>query len=312
MEFLFALLKAALGPYIEQTYGPWNEAEQRSRFFQTTRPRDHKIVKLGDRPIGCLNVEWLPGEVKLNRVFLLPGFQRQGIGSRLVLQLLSEAKSAGLPVRLRVFKVNPARRLWLRLGFVVTGETETHVLMENVAQRLRGERVAGGDVEYSVRPARLEDAESIVELLNPIIEEGTYTIMDERLSAGDQIEFMRAFPERGVYHVAVHNDDQCVLGLQDVQPVSVTARALEHVGEISTFVALSSLRKGIGRSLSQATFRAAKERGFTKLMASIRADNPVGIAFYLSQGFNVIGTARKHAFLRDKYIDEVFMERPIC
>jgi phosphoribosyl 1,2-cyclic phosphodiesterase len=47
------------------------------------------------------------------------------------LELLAEARTAGLPVRLRVFRVNPAQRLYRRLGFVVTGETETHVQMEH-------------------------------------------------------------------------------------------------------------------------------------------------------------------------------------
>jgi GNAT superfamily N-acetyltransferase len=132
-EFLFMLLKAALRSYIEQTYGPWDESEQRARFLESTKPEAHQIVEAGGQPIGCLNVKWLPGVVKLNRVFLLPAFQGRGIGSRLVRQVLSEAKLAHLPVRLRVFKVNPAKRLWQRLGFVVTGETDTHFLMEHAA-----------------------------------------------------------------------------------------------------------------------------------------------------------------------------------
>jgi GNAT superfamily N-acetyltransferase len=135
LEFLYSLLKAALGPYVEQTYGPWHEEEQRDRFFEFTKPEAHQIVESDGQPIGCLNIEWLPDEVKLKRVFLLPAFQKRGIGSRLVRQVLSEAKLAGLPVRLRVFKVNPAQRLWQRLGFRVSGETDSHILMEHAAQQ---------------------------------------------------------------------------------------------------------------------------------------------------------------------------------
>ena len=120
-------------------------------------------------------------------------------------------------------------------------------------------------MEYSIRMVREEDAASIVELLNPIIQTGTYTILDEQLSVDDQIDFIRGFPKRGVFNVAVCNDSQQVLGIQDVAPISTEwSNAFQHVGEISTFVSLSSHRKGIGRSLSQATFRAAKERGFLK------------------------------------------------
>jgi ribosomal protein S18 acetylase RimI-like enzyme len=133
LEFLFHVFKMSLGPYIEQTYGPWQEDEQRARFFERTKPETHHIVERAGQPIGSLNVTWLPGEVKLNQVFLLPPFQSRGIGSRLVRQVLADAESAGLPVRLRVLKVNPAQRLYERLGFVVNGETDTHFLMERAA-----------------------------------------------------------------------------------------------------------------------------------------------------------------------------------
>jgi len=165
-------------------------------------------------------------------------------------------------------------------------------------------------MEYSIRTVREEDAASIVELLNPIIQAGKYTILDKQLSVDDQIYFIRGFPERGIFYVAVCNDSQHVLGIQDIAPISAEwSSAFKHVGETSTFVSLASHRKGIGRSLSHATFRAAKERGFLKISATIRADNAQAVSFYLSQGFRIIGTAQKHAFVRGKYIDEILTER---
>ena len=71
-------------------------------------------------------------EIRLFRVFLLPSVQNRGIGTRLVRDLLDEAAAAGLPLRLRVLRVNPARRLYERLGFVLSGETETHFTMERL------------------------------------------------------------------------------------------------------------------------------------------------------------------------------------
>jgi L-amino acid N-acyltransferase YncA len=75
---------------------------------------------------------------------------------------------------------------------------------------------AGEDMELSIRMVREKDAESIIELLNPIIQAGKYTAMDELFSVDDQIDFIRGFPKRGVYNVAVCNDSQKVLGIQDV------------------------------------------------------------------------------------------------
>ena len=162
---------------------------------------------------------------------------------------------------------------------------------------------------FTIRRVREDDAASIVELLNPIIQGGKYTIMDEPVSVDDQIGFIRGFPERGVFHAAVDKGSQSVLGIQDVVPISTTANSLKHVGEISTFVRLGSHRNGIGRSLSHATFQAAKEQGFLKIGATVRADNPQAIAFYRSQGFQVIGTAQKHALVGGVYLDEILMER---
>ncbi len=135
LEFLFSLLRASLGPYVEQTYGPWKDEEQRTRFFASTDPATHRIVELDGRPVGCLAVRWLPDEVRLDRIFLLPAHQNRGIGTHLVREVVAKARAAGLPVRLRVFRVNPARRLYERLGFAATGETETHVLMEHAVDQ---------------------------------------------------------------------------------------------------------------------------------------------------------------------------------
>ena len=166
-------------------------------------------------------------------------------------------------------------------------------------------------MKISIRSAKEEDAESIVELLNPIIQAGKYTILDKQLSIDDQTDFIRRFPERGVFHVAVCNDSQKILGIQDVMPISKDIHALAHVGEIATFVSVDSHRKGFGRNLSQATFRAASEKGYKKIMATIRADNPQAVAFYRNQGFRVIGTAQNHALVGGEYIDEIVTEKLI-
>ena len=163
-------------------------------------------------------------------------------------------------------------------------------------------------MEYSVRTVKAADAGSIIELLNPIIQAGIYTSMAEPFSVADQLDFIRNFPMRGIYHIAVDSDRQKALGIQDVIPIS-TSDVFKHIGEISTFVALDTQKQGIGRGLSQATFKAAKQLGFLKLRATVRADNPQAVSFYQSQGFEMIGIAKKHAFLQGKYIDEVLLEK---
>ena len=131
VEFAFSALRASMRSYIEATWGMWDEPWQRQRFFESFVPATHQIiVDESGRSIGCLAVEEHPDHVFLARIFLLPEAQGRGIGTRLVRTLLDSAHRRGLPVALTILKVNPARRLYERLGFAVVGETETHFRME--------------------------------------------------------------------------------------------------------------------------------------------------------------------------------------
>jgi L-amino acid N-acyltransferase YncA len=163
-------------------------------------------------------------------------------------------------------------------------------------------------MDYIIREAREADAAGMVAVLNPIIQTGRYTVMAEPVSVADQRTFIRGFPERGIFHVAVTRNGDLV-GLQDVMPLSGEPGVFDHVGAISTFVALDARSQGIGTRLTNETIEAAKAQGFIKLWATIRGDNPEAIAFYQSQGFHIIGTAERHARVHGTYIDEVFAER---
>ena len=53
---------------------------------------------------------------------ILPEFQRRGIGTLVFKLHMQQAIDAGAAIRLHVRTDNPARRLYERLGFVVTGQ----------------------------------------------------------------------------------------------------------------------------------------------------------------------------------------------
>ena len=63
-----------------------------------------------------------------------------------------------------------------------------------------------------IRDARPDDAESIVAVLNPIIAAGVFTALDTPFTADAEREFIRAFPARGVFLVAVRTSDRLVVG----------------------------------------------------------------------------------------------------
>ena len=58
-------------------------------------------------------------------------------------------------------------------------------------------------MELSVREVRPDDAEAIVQILNPIIKARTFTVFDSPFSVEDEREYISNFPEQGVFQVSV-------------------------------------------------------------------------------------------------------------
>jgi N-acetylglutamate synthase-like GNAT family acetyltransferase len=130
LEFAYRAKKAAFKGYAEQVRG-WNEEEQRELHERRFSTQDFRIINLAGSDIGIMAMAVQPDCLKLNQLFVLPEHQGKGIGSNCISLILEEARQLGLPVGLRVLKVNSrARAFFHRLGFKRSGETGTHVLME--------------------------------------------------------------------------------------------------------------------------------------------------------------------------------------
>ena len=162
-----------------------------------------------------------------------------------------------------------------------------------------------------IRNARVDDAEGIAAILNPIIEARIYTALDTPVTVEQEREFIRRFPERGIFHVAVDGSNDRVVGFQDVSPFADFTHAFDHVGVIGTYVDLTRRRQGIASLLFAATFAASPGQGYEKFFTYVRADNEAGLSTYLRQGFRIIGTARRHARVDGRYIDEVIIEKDL-
>jgi RimJ/RimL family protein N-acetyltransferase len=80
---------------------------------------------------------------------------------------------------------------------------------------------------------------------------------------------------------------------------------------LGTYVDLEMRRQGVARSLFDATFDTAQQKGYEKIFTFVRADNPAALQTYLGQGFLVIGTARRHARIDGRYIDEILIEKSL-
>jgi ribosomal protein S18 acetylase RimI-like enzyme len=127
--FLYDEHVATMKLYVTQIWG-WDEQLQAERFRQHFDPTHQRIVVVDGRQIGALEVEERPLELFLANLRIAPQFQGQGWGTRILRDLLQQARNAGAPLTLQVLTVNAgARRLYERLGLRVIQETPTHYQM---------------------------------------------------------------------------------------------------------------------------------------------------------------------------------------
>jgi len=107
---------------------------QKRSYAQQYPSAVHYIVLQDDVPIGRILTEETEEVVVLVDLSLVSARQNQGIGTSLLQDLQRMAQGAGKKVRLHVLQHNPARRLYERLGFRVTGEPIPYVAMEWLPQ----------------------------------------------------------------------------------------------------------------------------------------------------------------------------------
>ena len=129
-EFLWTLRQRVMKENVEQTWGKWDDAQQRKFFDRGFVPKDTNIIVVDGEAVGRIDINHSHMEIFLSIIELMPEVQRKGIGSAVMRSLMEEAKTARLPIRLQVLKANTgAHKLYEHLGFKSLGETTTHHLM---------------------------------------------------------------------------------------------------------------------------------------------------------------------------------------
>ena len=83
-EFLYALKVATFKKYVAATWGTWDELWQRRRFAEQFSCANQQIIMVEERDVGVLVVDWSTDPVFLGNIALQPAYQRQGLGSKIV------------------------------------------------------------------------------------------------------------------------------------------------------------------------------------------------------------------------------------
>jgi GNAT superfamily N-acetyltransferase len=88
-----------------------------TRFREYFNPESTRIIQADGVDIGMLQVQHRPDCVYLGDIQIQHEYRNRGIGTSLIESVIRAATIANQPVRLRVLRGNPAKKLYLRLGF---------------------------------------------------------------------------------------------------------------------------------------------------------------------------------------------------
>ena len=120
-DALYILHRATMGAYIEDVHGTWDEDVQQAFHEAWMQHKRAQVVEVSGHLVGVVDIEWREDDLYLARIEISPKLQNLGLGAEIIEGLIDLAASRNRAVALDVFDVNPARRLYERLGFEPIG-----------------------------------------------------------------------------------------------------------------------------------------------------------------------------------------------
>lgn len=117
-EFPFAeaLYIDAMRPLMQQL-GKWDETLRRAAIRRSFRASESQIISQEGKDIGWMQILERDADYNIAQIQILDAYCGQGIGTRLICDLLAKAKAEAKTVSLSAVRTNRAIGLYQRLGF---------------------------------------------------------------------------------------------------------------------------------------------------------------------------------------------------
>jgi GNAT superfamily N-acetyltransferase len=126
LEWLEPFYESIMRPYYVELNWEWDKTKFRESFDLNVT----KIIQADGIDIGMLKVEERDDCIYLGDIQIDRAYRGKGIGTQLIKTAIESAILASKPIRLRVLKGNPAKDLYLRLGFREIQALENCYMME--------------------------------------------------------------------------------------------------------------------------------------------------------------------------------------
>lgn len=127
--FFYEVKKTVLKGYIAEIWG-WDEAFQQQFHRDNYSMANCSIIYVDAEPAGTVEIKEDADCIFISSLYLLPVYQRRGIGSAIIKQCLARAAASSKRVALEVLKINvQAQKLYTALGFTLTEQDDTKFYM---------------------------------------------------------------------------------------------------------------------------------------------------------------------------------------
>jgi len=163
------------------------------------------------------------------------------------------------------------------------------------------------DLELTIRPAEIEDAESICALLDAVGAENIYLTTVPGESTVNQIEALirQQTTNRCLLLVGdSHGDIVGILGF-----IGGVFKNISHVVEIGMAIKRDSRNVGLGSTLLREGIAWARKKGFYRLELGVLSTNEQAISLYKKFGFQEEGIRKSRYHIDGTWVDEILMSK---
>ena len=130
-DWLYELHRDVYMDVITRQFGNWDEKEQLNFFQDVWRSHNITAIIIDKEPVGMYQLYQHDDHLWLAEIQIATKYQNNGIGAKVMVELITKAHKLGLPLRLRVLNENHrAQSLYQRLGFRHIKVTKHHHVME--------------------------------------------------------------------------------------------------------------------------------------------------------------------------------------
>ncbi|QLG62577.1 GNAT family N-acetyltransferase [Halorarum salinum] len=167
------------------------------------------------------------------------------------------------------------------------------------------EEYEAGDVEFTIRPARQDDFEGLVDAIRDVTAEETYVVAEsiaEQLLYEDTVTRHNTVESRLFFVATVDGE---VTGWTHLDLPQV--RRIRETAQQTVGVESAHRGYGIGGKLLQRGLDWAEANGYRKVYNSIPVTNEHAISFLSAHGWNTEAIREEHYTIDGEYVDEVMM-----